>query len=236
MNWSEYVTKNTSVGQDYKLKPVYLACQKVGHEFNNENLQGAYNKELVNYCQPSSVKTMGAKGLYFKYELCPELKEAELAPKHAEGVKSYCQKTNGYTAGKKGLPYNNICPEDLVTGFVSEFDRGRREYLINEISIIQRKVDEIDYRLQRSYGERTHTYNNLVLHGHYNSSYLNYVNKTQGHLNSNNYYHQWDAMRHRMYSIDNDIRVMQFYKRDFRLKIEKLKAELKKADGLVDSK
>lgn len=230
-DWTNYVKKYVSVGEDYKQGADYLACTKVKGSFKEVDLQAIYNSELPKYCKKENVKVVGEKGLYFKYELCPSISKEESGAAHLAGVRKYCKSEGAFEAGKTGRPYNKICPEDLVTDFISEFDRGRRDYLLAEIGKLQRKIETLDYQLTRTYSDRTYTSSKLN-YNMYRSSYLNYVNQTAGQMNSDQYYYN-DTLRHRMFSIENDIRYIQFYKRDLRLKIQKLNEELKQADGRV---
>ena len=46
----------------------------------------------------------------------------------AQGSQMYCSSANGYRLGEKGIVYNNICPDRLISDFDHAWQRGLREY------------------------------------------------------------------------------------------------------------
>lgn len=45
----------------------------------------------------------------------------------AEGLKTYCTAQHGYEVGYKGLPYDDVCPPPIETGFLQGFRKGRQD-------------------------------------------------------------------------------------------------------------
>jgi len=45
---------------------------------------------------------------------------------HDKGLTVYCSRENGFDSGKKGLPYNPVCPEDSL--FRTGYDEGIKQY------------------------------------------------------------------------------------------------------------
>jgi ribosome modulation factor len=46
----------------------------------------------------------------------------------AEGIREYCQPHNGYRAGVSGVHYYDVCPADLASAFLAEYEAGRELY------------------------------------------------------------------------------------------------------------
>ncbi|MBY0422343.1 MAG: DUF2799 domain-containing protein, partial [Parvularculaceae bacterium] len=48
------------------------------------------------------------------------------------GLRTYCTPQAGFDAGRNGRPYNNVCPPELESAFLSEYQIGRRLYDLTE--------------------------------------------------------------------------------------------------------
>jgi len=48
----------------------------------------------------------------------------------AKGLQRYCRPSNGYSLGRNGNSYNNVCPDTLVGEFNRAFNYGNKIYLI----------------------------------------------------------------------------------------------------------
>jgi hypothetical protein len=59
----------------------------------------------------------------------------------ADGLREYCQPHNGYRAGVSGAAYYDVCPADLATAFVAEYDSG------HELYIRERRVSDTDAQI-----------------------------------------------------------------------------------------
>jgi len=45
-----------------------------------------------------------------------------------QGLKTYCKPGNGYTNGRNGKTYHNVCPAGLEPGFLTAYKTGRKIY------------------------------------------------------------------------------------------------------------
>jgi hypothetical protein len=68
---------------------------------------------------------------------------------HHNGVLQYCDKSNGFSAGSKGAPYNKICPIELEKTFLPEFNRGRKRYLQTVISQNNTQIQDLARDIDR---------------------------------------------------------------------------------------
>jgi len=60
---------------------------------------------------------------------------------HAEGVEIYCRPNNGFEVGRSGATYQGVCPADLESAFLANYDSGRRLYELE--SAVQRIDSQI---------------------------------------------------------------------------------------------
>jgi hypothetical protein len=44
---------------------------------------------------------------------------------HADGVRVYCRESNGFAVGHSGASYQGVCPADLESAFMAEYNAGR---------------------------------------------------------------------------------------------------------------
>ena len=95
---------------------------------------------MATYCTADLAFQTGKKGDFFSEELCDGPGIREMKRRHGEGVKEYCQGTNGQRAGGSGKKYNGICPKDLEPKFLVEYNKGRKQYLQG---VVQAKNMEI---------------------------------------------------------------------------------------------
>jgi hypothetical protein len=71
-----------------------------------------------------------------EHGVAPNLEEYRAG--HAEGVQIYCRESNGFAAGHSGAAYHGVCPADLESAFVAEYNAGRHLY---ELESALRSVD-----------------------------------------------------------------------------------------------
>lgn len=46
----------------------------------------------------------------------------------ADGLREFCQPTNGYRTGASGATYYDVCPADLAPAFLAQYERGRERW------------------------------------------------------------------------------------------------------------
>jgi hypothetical protein len=69
---------------------------------------------------------------------------------HAEGVRIYCKESNGFAVGHSGASYQGVCPADMESDFLAEYNSGRR---LNELESALSSIDSriaSNYRAQES--------------------------------------------------------------------------------------
>jgi hypothetical protein len=58
---------------------------------------------------------------------------------HAEGVEIYCRPNNGFEVGRSGATYQGVCPANLESAFLANYDAGRQLF---ELESALRRIDD----------------------------------------------------------------------------------------------
>lgn len=155
-NWFEYGQKVALSGRRLSGDQFVAECHKVEAEIREVDLDRGFKEGMDRYCDASQVYNLGRSGEFFSSEMCDGSNLRQLQERHKNGVVEYCKKSNGYTAGATGKEYNKICPKDLETAFIPEFNRGRKKYLAVVVLQIEGQVNNLDREIlslenQRNY-------------------------------------------------------------------------------------
>ena len=156
-NWFEYGHRVAMEGRRLSGDDFLAECRKVEAEINETELDRGFKGGMAKYCMPESVFDLGKRGEFFSAEMCDGENPRLLGEKHKLGVAEYCKKSNGYSAGALGKPYNRICPKAMEAEFLPEFRRGRKKYLSVLVIQNERKVNDIDrevYQLERERNDK----------------------------------------------------------------------------------
>lgn len=66
-----------------------------------------------------------------------------------DGVEQYCQPTNGFMTGQRGVAYGNVCPTHLQDAFYAAYQDGQRIYgARTEVANVQHAISQRQQRLQ----------------------------------------------------------------------------------------
>ncbi len=70
---------------------------------------------------------------------------------HANGLKQFCTADNGFSLGRAGRNYNNVCPPDLNGRFLAGYETGRELHALSaDISRMQNDVRDMQTELDAS--------------------------------------------------------------------------------------
>jgi len=68
---------------------------------------------------------------------------------YAEGIRSYCTRSNGFDQGKRGVSYRGICPHDMEADFVEAYGLGRNYYVLSSaVSSLNSKISRSKTRIK----------------------------------------------------------------------------------------
>jgi len=84
---------------------------------------------------------------------------------HADGLKQFCTADNGFSLGRAGRTYNNVCPPDLNGQFLAGYETGRELHaLSSDINRMQNDVRNMQTELDGS-TKRQQNLENLLVSG-----------------------------------------------------------------------
>lgn len=67
------------------------------------------------------------------------------------GLNDYCHPENGFTLGRTGAPWRNVCPEPLDRVFLSALERGQEVRAIQQVNDrLDRRISALSQRLRRT--------------------------------------------------------------------------------------
>ena len=95
-----------------------------------------------------STRILSHQNACLKHGAVPD-REAYLTGWH-DGVRQYCQPSNGFNNGEAGSSYPNVCPDDLQDAYYAAYQEGRRLYLARtEIDGINRQIAGKEQRIKQ---------------------------------------------------------------------------------------
>ncbi|AGH95970.1 DUF2799 domain-containing protein [Pseudobdellovibrio exovorus] len=152
-NWFDYGQKVALDGRRLTGDQFILECRQAEANISDSDLDRGFKSGLAKYCQPETIYQVGRNGQFFSSEMCIGENLTLLRTRHLEGVTAYCQKSNGYSAGSAGHPYNKICPSGLEPEFLKEFNRGRKRYLNVMITENDRQISSLEREISSAESE-----------------------------------------------------------------------------------
>lgn len=120
-------------------------CAQNNGRVDDVALDHGFKEGMASYCEPETVFVQGKKGEFFNEDMCET--RVRLQREHQAGIRIYCQKENGFSAGATGRKYNGICPKDLEQNFVAEFNRGRKNFLNATIASNESALGDIEVKI-----------------------------------------------------------------------------------------
>lgn len=154
IDWFSYGRDTALAGKRFTGDATIKKCEQAEANVDHVALDRGFKVGMEIYCDPDTAYQVGRRGDFFTVSMCDGERPRLLQQKHAEGVRAYCAKANGYNAGIAGRKYNNICPKDLETAFVPEFNKGRLSYLISRLNRAENELRSVQTDLRRIESDR----------------------------------------------------------------------------------
>lgn len=81
-----------------------------------------------------------------KHDVMPD--RAEYMVGWDQGIREYCEPTNGFRVGERGWDHNNVCPAELRASFETAYSEGRALYQARaEVANLEWELDQNRTRL-----------------------------------------------------------------------------------------
>lgn len=152
-NWFDHGYKRAMKGQRLEGDSFLKTCEKVEAEINYAEADRGFKAGMGNYCKPKTVYQTGRKGEFFNENLCDMPGIKKLKAQHEKGVRDLCQRKNGKQKGATGWKYNNICPAELESAFLSTYNVGRKIYLEGMVKQKKAEISSINDQI-RDYNQQ----------------------------------------------------------------------------------
>lgn len=149
-NWHEYGKSVAMSGRRLSGDHFVQSCEKVEAQINYSALDLGFKSGMANYCLPETVYATGRSGQAFNPHLCDGSDLKLLGQKHQEGVVAFCQPDNGYRVGAQGAKYAGICPQNLESAFLKQFDQGRKIYLKGQIEHKENEIEALEKQISEN--------------------------------------------------------------------------------------
>ena len=163
-------------------------CLSAQAKLSLQKYKPGYNKGLQKFCTYNTGYDWGLQGKQPPVDVCPANLRAKVLSGWKAAARKYCSKSaNGFSLGKTGKSYPQMCPAAYYPNFKSQYDRGRAvhnriTYLKNEITSIKDEISDLAMR----YG----FYQNYD--GHYE-------------IGTDHSWHAWHAL-HEVWRLQSEIR------------------------------
>lgn len=154
INWFQHGEKVAMSGRLLENDDQLRRCRKVEADIDEGGLDRGFKKGRSTYCEPETAFATGKKGEPFASSMCDGGNLQTLKKRHADGIRDYCDPSNGETAGASGGEYKKVCPKNMEAAFLREFNKGRKKYLAAEISSREQQVEDMDDEIRRLQDER----------------------------------------------------------------------------------
>jgi len=148
INWFEHGKQVALRGEWLNSDKTLNECRKVDADIQESQLDLGFKNGMQKYCTGPNAYWTGKNGDFFSRDLCEGPQIQTLLQEHKKGVRDYCDKTNGQTAGSSGKKYQNICPKELEVAFLPEYRKGRKKYVQAMITNRESDLRDLDIRLQ----------------------------------------------------------------------------------------
>jgi hypothetical protein len=146
-NWFEYGQKVATRGQELEEDNFIGECRRAEAEISESALDLGFKKGRSIYCEPAGALATGKKGDVFSPKMCDGYSIKILTAKYNEGIRDYCDSSNGEPAGASGVTYKNVCPKDLAPGFLKGYKIGRKRYLSAVIDTKQNTINQLQLEI-----------------------------------------------------------------------------------------
>lgn len=129
---------------------------------------------------------------------------------HVKGERLYCVPEKGYSEGRRGAPYNNICPPDVENNFLRAYRDGQ------ELYTIQRNIDDLSNQLNDNQSSIENDYREIdqlkrdVVYSNDSNDRRNKMQRIDDlERDANRLHYESDRAAHELDAFKNDYRIVE---------------------------
>ncbi|MFK8137870.1 MAG: DUF2799 domain-containing protein [Bdellovibrionales bacterium] len=149
-DWYKYGNSKAMNGERLTNDGFIGKCEEVEASVNHAALDQGFKVGMDEYCKTTTSYMKGKDGKSYNFDFCASNKVAKLKSKFNAGRVSMCKK-DGYKWGSENKSYEGQCERypKLEASFMTNFNKGRYNYLGTEIKLAQKRIRDIDYEVRR---------------------------------------------------------------------------------------
>ncbi|MBS1969224.1 MAG: DUF2799 domain-containing protein [Bdellovibrionales bacterium] len=141
-NWFNYSQQVAFEGKYLEEDGFVKACKKLDLT-SAVQLDLGFKQGREKMCQYDEIYARAKEGVPVFFKFCDGLEMNQMKSLYQKGLLTYCTKEKGYTFGKAGKIYQNLCSPEQEKVFLPGFYQGRREYLTSYIAEQRASLDKI---------------------------------------------------------------------------------------------
>ncbi|RYZ78005.1 MAG: DUF2799 domain-containing protein, partial [Proteobacteria bacterium] len=138
-NWFEYSQKVAFQGKYLEEDGFIKDCKRVDRS-SAVQLDLGFKQGREKMCQYDEIYGRAREGVPVFFKFCDGLDAGRMRSLYKEGLASFCTEGKGYSFGKSGKIYQNLCTPQQEKAFLPSYFKGRREYLTATIADLTAKL------------------------------------------------------------------------------------------------
>ena len=157
-NWFEYSQGVANSGRYLEEDRFVSECRSVDR-INAQQLDQGFKLGREKMCTYDELMQRGVRGEPVSFALCDALDPSKRKAKYQEGLVVFCTNDSGYSYGKSGHVYQKVCSPQLELQFLPGYQKGRREYLTDQLANKKALVANQKHELQELTTQQSHLAN-----------------------------------------------------------------------------
>jgi len=140
-NWFEYSQGVAFKGNYLEEDGFVKACKGID-SISATQVDLGFKLGREKMCQYDEIFNRAKEGTPVFFKFCDGLDMNRMKQLYQQGLVSYCTGEKGYSFGKDGKIYQNLCNPQQEKAFLPGYYKGRKEYLISYMNLLRGQVEE----------------------------------------------------------------------------------------------
>lgn len=154
-NWYQHGHNVAMSGKRLDADDFVKQCQKVEAKMSHTELDTGFKAGMQKYCTGDNVYLVGKAGKPFSYDMCDGESGKKMRARYTEGLRVFCVPANGFRFGSSGGIYQDVCPKEDESEWLTEYRKGRKIWLRASIDEKEREVQRLNSEVSRLESQRS---------------------------------------------------------------------------------